>query len=122
MTKSNGDLIMGAGLALQAAKLYPELPGAIGRWVNRVGNKPGIFELENRSIISFPTKEDYKDDSTVERVQRSINELIELLQFHKPMTIAFPKVGCGLGGLDYANVKQLLFQFESLKHNFIIPR
>ena len=60
IVKSNGDAVMGAGIALQAAQIYPQLPKKLGSLLKEHGNHVAVLmELENEpAIIAFPTKEE----------------------------------------------------------------
>lgn len=40
ITKANGQAVMGAGLAKQAATRYPDLPSWLGQRLMRFGNRP----------------------------------------------------------------------------------
>jgi len=52
--KSNGENVMGAGLAQQAAERFPELPKIYGKWCKKKGNH--IFVNDRLRIICAPTK------------------------------------------------------------------
>jgi hypothetical protein len=57
IVKSNGELVMGAGIAKQFRERWPELPKFFGNWVKKYGNHVGFWHDANfLAIISFPTK------------------------------------------------------------------
>ena len=54
VVKSNGELVMGAGVAKAFADKYPGASFYFGQWVSKVGNK--LFAMDNKPmVVSFPT-------------------------------------------------------------------
>lgn len=105
-----GDVaVMGAGVAKVARDKYPGCDAALGIRLASRGHKVQQFWIEP-NLISFPTKNNWKDESNIEIVRKSCNELVawslkhvEIKQFY------LPKVGSGLGGLNYEQeVKPIL--------------
>lgn len=109
IVKKNGDLVMGAGIALEAKIKYPKLPKILGELVKNIRNK--CFYIEEFKIISFPTKNHFKDDSIPELIEHSALEAKEIADFFKLSTISLPRPGCGLGNLKWKNVKSLLEKY-----------
>lgn len=77
--------------------------------------RKGIFDLpkpiseETRNIVSYPTKEHFKDQSPKWLVVRSAQELLALTVREGWTKVAMPRPGCGLGGLNWErDVKPLL--------------
>jgi hypothetical protein len=103
---SRGHLVMGAGVALRAKERYPKLPALLGRFVSKYGNRPFYCGLE--SIISFPTKRHWKDPSDPALIEASCTLSARIADKWRIKSIAMPRVGCGLGGLDWALVRNLL--------------
>jgi len=109
--KSNGELVMGKGIALQAAQLYPNLPKLLGDAVAIHGNK--LLYVKAYDIVSFPTKNHWRDKSDIDLILQSSIELYTLLK-----QLSFPdyfmtRPGCGNGGLNWRTevkpVIELLF-------------
>lgn len=101
--KRNGDLVMGAGLALQAAKRFPGLPSRLGYLVKMFGNKSYI--LDDLKIISLPTKEHWKDKSDLKFVINSVKYMKYLVDAAGITKVASVKPGSGLGGLSWDDLK-----------------
>ena len=125
VVKGNGELVMGAGLAKAMAEMLPRLPGIFGLLF---AERPGVFLVQatNRSaqlysVVSFPTKDDWRAPSDLELIRRSATSLVEMKEFSRSqMRCYVPKVGCGLGGLDWEfQVKPILM--ETLDERFLIP-
>lgn len=74
--------------------------------------KVQVFELKNaqtnpRFIINFPTKNHWREQSKIEYIESGLQSLVEAIEHYKIKSIAIPALGCGLGGLDYKEVKLL---------------
>jgi hypothetical protein len=104
--RRDGTLVMGKGVALAAAKRYPQLPAKLGTWVKLRGNIPGLFTDER--IISMPTKNDWALDSPISLIASSARELVSIADAFDLHTIAMTRPGCGNGGLQWAEVKPVL--------------
>lgn len=100
-------LVMGAGIALQAANKYPTLQTDLGVLVDEFGNLP--FYLPDFNLMSFPTKEHWRDPSPLWLIERSALVMLEHMEEFEIKHIFLPRPGCSLGGLDWeAEVKPLL--------------
>jgi hypothetical protein len=102
--KNNGCLVMGAGIAKQAATRYPELPKRLAKHVKECGNIPKI--CHDIGIVSFPTKYDWKNPSDIDLIKQSANVLMQ--QIPKGKTVAMSRPGCGNGNLEWSDVKTIL--------------
>ena len=99
IVKPNGSLVMGAGVAKEAARRFPELPHLLGQLVDEKGNH--VFIIEKFGIASFPTKHNWKNNSDMDLIVQSCRELKWLSK--KWDYVLLPRVGCGLGGLEWDN-------------------
>ena len=104
--KSNGQLVMGKGIALEAAKRFPDLPRVFGRLVNTFGNNVYPYIAGGFTIFSFPTKHHWKDNSDIELIKKSAQQLVERTVTYKHIYLTRP--GCGCGGLEWQNVRNVL--------------
>lgn len=106
--------IMGKGLALQFKTSYPEMFVEYKKQCNKGRIKVGnvyIYETKlaiPRYIINFPTKEHWKNPSKIEYIIEGLNSLYWVLLKYPIKSIAIPPLGCGLGGLDWEEVKGLI--------------
>lgn len=112
--RKNGDGVMGAGQALEAKKLFPGVEQKLGGYLQKYGNRVfnmGVWMLNSRlmSLITFPTKHHYKDNSDLELIWCSTIQLKQIADKFDLTKIFLPAVGCGLGRLDYEQqVKPIL--------------
>lgn len=104
--------VMGKGVALQFKQAFPENFEAYQRVCRRKELKPGgMFIFETRTmigpkyIINFPTKRHWKGKSRIEDIDAGLDVLIEDVARLGIKSIAIPPLGCGLGGLDWNQVR-----------------
>lgn len=111
--------VMGAGLAQQIKSKYPQCFSAYRRACLARKVKVGLMHVwadagrENgpRMVINFPTKVHWKDDSKLEYVQLGLKALRASLVNHSIVSVAIPKLGCGLGKLDWNIVRSMIIQY-----------
>ena len=58
-----------------------------------------------RYIVNFPTKAHWKDKSRLSDIELGLWDLRKLIKHSVISSIALPKLGCGLGGLQWLSVK-----------------
>jgi hypothetical protein len=106
IVRRDGQLVMGAGIALQAIRRYPDIGRRLGKLVKEGGNRP--YYLADIGIISFPTKHDWRNNSDLGLIVTSAAYLIVIASEHNLSTIALTRPGCGLGGLCWPDVHEML--------------
>lgn len=112
--------VMGAGLALDFKKKYPEMFRIYKHLCTNnlitVGKPCILFKSEKleRNIILFPTKKDWRNPSKIEYIRDGLDYLCETLDREQVKSIGFPLLGCGLGGLSSNDVLPLIEQFANL--------
>lgn len=99
-------LVMGAGVARQARDRFPGVDRKLGDYVARWGNR--VFILQQERLVTFPTKHDWRDASCPALIRRSAGQLVELADKYDLRSVALPRVGCGLGGLRWSDVRTVL--------------
>lgn len=104
--------VMGRGVALQFKKAYPANFAVYEKACERGDMKPGrvlVFEtgqLTNpKYIINFPTKRHWRGDSRLDDVEAGLADLVAQVRARGIRSIAIPPLGCGLGGLDWSEVR-----------------
>jgi len=106
--KKNNEAVMGKGIALQSAQRYKQLPSELAKRLKLYGNVVNIFP--EYKIITFPTKNNWRDNSTYELIEKSCNNLLMLCKYIDIKKIVMPKVGCSNGGLEWKKVKKILYE------------
>ena len=104
--------VMGRGVALQFRKAFPENFNEYKASCDREELQPGrmlvhdLGRLVNpRYIINFPTKRHWKGKSRLEYVEAGLSALVEEVSKRGIRSLALPPLGCGLGGLDWKDVR-----------------
>lgn len=104
--------IMGRGIALQFRKAFPDNFKAYEAVCKRGELQPGqmfIYEtgsLTNpRYVINFPTKRHWKGKSRLVDIETGLTALVSDIRRLGIHSIAIPPLGCGQGGLDWAEVR-----------------
>lgn len=108
--------VMGKGLALQFKKAFPanfeEYEDACEAGEVELG-KMFVHEtgqLTNpKYIINFPTKDHWRSDSRLEDIEEGMDALVAVVERLGIKSIAIPPLGCGLGGLDWEDVRECVF-------------
>lgn len=104
--------VMGKGIALQFRQAFPENYAAYRAACKRGEVQPGaMFVTETggltnpRYIINFPTKRDWRAKAKMEDIETGLSALVAVIQELNIQSLAVPPLGCGNGGLDWAEVK-----------------
>lgn len=112
--------VMGAGLALEFKKRWPRYESAYAndcRMGRMCMTQPMLYPDHWPSgcpvkLISFPTKNHWRDRSNLDDVGYGLDKLGTILRAHTfdIRTVAIPALGCGLGGLPWTEVNNLIHQ------------
>jgi O-acetyl-ADP-ribose deacetylase (regulator of RNase III) len=107
--------VMGRGVALQFKKAFPDNFKAYEAACKRHEVETGrmfVFDagrmMNPRWIINFPTKQHWRGDSQMVFVTTGLAALVADIKRLGIKTIAVPPLGCGLGGLNWADVRPLI--------------
>lgn len=103
---------MGKGIALAFKQIYPtnfaEYEASCRAQQVRTGC---MFVTQNRVphgprwIINFPTKRHWRQPSRLEWIEEGLADLRRVIRDRQIRSIAIPPLGCGLGGLDWNQVR-----------------
>lgn len=111
----NTEGVMGKGIALQFKNRYPANYEAYRAACKRGEVQLGtMFVFDTgaltgpRFIINFPTKGRWRSNSKLADVQAGLEDLVQVIAEFKIRSIAIPPLGCGLGGLDWNEVRPLI--------------
>ena len=106
---------MGKGIALQFKQAFPENFKAYGKICRAHELHPGkmfVFPtgmLANpKFIINFPTKRHWRGKAHINDIRTGLSALIEEVQRLGIESVAVPPLGCGLGGLNWSEVRPMI--------------
>jgi O-acetyl-ADP-ribose deacetylase (regulator of RNase III)/uncharacterized protein YwgA len=110
--------VMGKGVALEFKRRWPENFKAYKKLCDAKQLAPGklyIFETKGlfssegpRFLVNFPTKDHWRSKSQLSYVKDGLDALAKAICDYRITSIAIPPLGCGNGGLDWADVKPLI--------------
>jgi len=107
--------VMGRGIALQFRKAYPENFKEYKALCDRGEFSVGKVHVHERGswlnpafIINFPTKRHWRSNSRTEDIKKGMQSLIQTVRQLGISSIAIPPLGCGLGGLQWEEVRPLI--------------
>ena len=106
--------IMGKGLALEFKKKYPITFDKYKQACNNHSFDIGKLMLcheNNKSILLFPTKRDWRDPSKIEYIEEGLQKFVSAYESRGIYSAAFPMLGCGLGGLEISEVLPLMKKY-----------
>lgn len=113
--------VMGRGIALQFRKAFPANFKVYEAVCAREELRPGkmlVFETGlltgPKFIINFPTKRHWKGNSRIEDIDSGLIALAEEISQRNIKSIAIPPLGCGLGGLNWQEVRPKIIR--ALEH------
>ncbi|SEA72666.1 hypothetical protein SAMN05660420_02985 [Desulfuromusa kysingii] len=104
----DGRCSMPRGCARQAADRFPTLPYTLASQIRNFGMH--VFDLGQR-IVSFPVEDSPFENPSLQIIERSCRELVELVEFKQWPRIIVPRPGCGHGGLTWNEVKPILERY-----------
>jgi len=102
---------MGAGLAKEFKTRYPGMFSWYIKLFEARDLEIGRICLYKKStpwVLMFPTKDHWRDPSKYEYIQQGLDTLRDEYKNLGITSIAIPPPGCGLGGLDFHIVKEMI--------------
>ncbi len=107
--------VMGKGIALMFKERFPENFAAYAAackqgevTVGKLFVTRGVELGGPDWIVNCPTKEHWRNPTRIEWVRDGLAELRRFVLENRIASIAIPPLGCGNGGLDWAEVKPLI--------------
>lgn len=109
--------VMGKGIALQFKRAFPGnfkaydkacADGKVDLGRMFVWDAGALDVRGPRYIINFPTKKHWRSKSKLRDIEQGLDDLIRQVQRLDITSIAVPPLGCGHGGLGWAEVQPLI--------------
>ena len=107
---------MGKGIAKAFKQREPDMFTAYKRICDEKLLEPGKLWLWRGSeqwVLNFPTKKHWRSPSRMEWVESGLQKFANTYEAQGVTDIAFPKLGCGNGGLEWEEVRPLMEQYLS---------
>ena len=107
--------VMGKGIALQFKNKWPDNFAAYQAACKAGEVRPGrmmVFDAgayaQPHFIINFPTKDHWRGKSKLSFIEDGLRDLVARIKALGIRSLALPPLGCGNGGLDWAQVRPLI--------------
>lgn len=106
--------VMGKGVAEQFKRRFPKMFEDYKRRVERKAvrlGEPYLYKAPTgEQIINFPTKDHWRSPSRLSDIEHGLDYLVAHLAEWDVTSLAMPPLGCGNGGLEWAEVGPLICQ------------
>jgi len=106
--------VMGKGLALSFKQRYPEMFEAYRKACEKhqlTTGKLMLWYAQDHWLLLFPTKENWRNPSKLEYIEKGLNKFVNTYADKNITSIAFPRLGCGNGELNWDEVKPLMEKY-----------
>lgn len=106
--------VMGRGLAAEFKAKFPDMFIAYRCACSNGTLKIGelfVWSTTAMKIVCFPTKVHWHDPSRIEWIHAGLAKFVETYASHGITSVAFPRLGCGLGGLSWDDVGPLIHSY-----------
>ena len=107
--------VMGKGIALQFKNAYPAMFKAYAKACKQGEVRLGevwVYDAGQithpRWVVNFPTKGHWRSKSRMRDIEAGLEDLRRVIKELGITSIALPPLGCGNGGLDWAEVRPLI--------------
>lgn len=103
--------VMGKGIALEFKKRYPEM---FKLYQSKCDDKSFdignllLWKKDEKWVLLFPTKKHWRSPSKLSDIEKGLEKFAQNYDKLGIESIAFPKLGCGNGGLDWEDVKPIM--------------
>jgi len=105
--------VMGKGIALRFKQVYPEMFRQYQTLCEggqlKIGNL-WLYKTPHKWVLNFPTKENWRKPSKPEYIEAGLRKFVASYTAQGITSIAFPRLGCGNGELDWERTVQPLME------------
>lgn len=104
---------MGAGVAVEFKKRYPKMYRQYKALCKNGGLQPGdVFAWQGKGVTVFnlATQKHWNTNATLEAVETSVSKMLTLATQMGVGEILMPRIGAGLGSLEWSDVKPALIE------------
>jgi len=102
---------MSAGIALKFKQKYPEMYKEYVKLCSEKLLKPGeifFYKSQKKPYVVNMATQDVLSKANLQYVEMCFDRILSQYTQWGIKTLAIPKIGCGLGGLDWKDVESLL--------------
>ena len=106
--------VMGKGVALEFKNRYPDMFQSYKALCDEKKLDIGklvLWKNSSKCVLLFPTKKHWRNPSKMEYIEKGLEKFVENWDRLGANSIAFPRLGCGNGGLDWEDVRPLMEKY-----------
>jgi O-acetyl-ADP-ribose deacetylase (regulator of RNase III) len=106
--------VMGKGLASAMKARYPDMFKEYAKLCASHKFQIGqlwLWKTPTRWILNFPTKQHWRHPSKLSYIEAGLQKFISEYERRGVWEIAFPRLGCGNGNLDWEDVRPLMERY-----------
>lgn len=111
---------MGKGIAIQFRERWPEMYQQYRLLCAKGQFRPGDvfpYAFSTGYVFNLATQASWRSRATLPAIAASVNSMLEFATKHELSTIALPRIGAGLGGLVWEDVKVVIERSASVFPN-----
>lgn len=108
--------VMGKGLASIFKARYPDMFKAYREICKAQRFNIGqlwLWKASDQWVLNFPTKKHWRQPSKLSYIEAGLKKFVDQYEQRGIREIAFPRLGCGNGGLDWDDVRPLMERYLS---------
>lgn len=106
--------VMGKGIALQFKNRYPKMFASYQNICEKnqldIG-KLYLWKSAEKWVLLFPTKKHWRNPSKIDYIEKGLKKFVDNYERIGIESIAFPKLGCGNGNLDWELVRPIMEKY-----------
>lgn len=106
--------VMGRGIALEFKNRYPEMFKIYQKKCENKSIDIGklfLWKKEEKWVLLFPTKKHWRYPSQIAYIEEGLKKFANIYDKLGIESIAFPRLGCGNGGLDWNEVRPIMEKY-----------
>ncbi len=105
---------MGKGIAKEFKRLFPEMFVEYQKHCESKDLRVGslwLYQTRNKWVLNFPTKTHWRQPSNMEYLEAGLKTFAARYNEMRITSVAFPRLGCGNGELDWLGVRPLMDRY-----------
>ena len=106
--------VMGKGIASAFKSRYPAMFKQYRKLCQEHKFHVGqlwLWKAPDQWVLNFPTKKHWRNPSKLSYIEAGLRKLVDQYELRGIREIAFPRLGCGHGGLDWNDVRPMMEEF-----------
>ncbi|HZU96416.1 MAG TPA: macro domain-containing protein [Planctomycetota bacterium] len=107
---------MGAGIAVEFRRRWPDMFEEYRALCESGRFQPGdvfLWEAPDRTIFNLGTQKTWRTKATLVAIESSVAKMCELADSKRIARVGLPRIGAGLGGLEWDDVREVIGRVAS---------